>query len=373
MTVCGAKMTESTQNGPGNGTSLPLVSVIIPAYQCAAYIIQTLNSVLAQKFTRYEILVVNDGSPDTDILERLLEPYMAFIRYIKQENGGPSVARNRGVREARGKYVAFLDSDDLWLPHHLAKQVEILEKDLSLGLVYSDALLLEGNAPTATAFEKNPQAPQVTFEALVSERCTIGTSTTVVARQALLDAGGFEDSRHRSEDFDLWLRMAHRGSRMSYNTSVQVCHRAANGLAFDDNVMKQSQIKVYEKMLSTLPLTAAQEKLLRDKIVEVEARLQIEIAKMSLLKDQFPEALSAVRQANGVLKSPKLLVAVLGLRFFPHIFGAIFRAYAQFLERRHSSRLARFQKKQNPAGTTLGYESFTGLADGIPTWVKVGK
>jgi glycosyltransferase involved in cell wall biosynthesis len=366
-------MSEPNQNGAGNGASKALVSVIIPAYQCADYIIQTLNSVLAQRFTRYEIVVVNDGSPDTDVMEPLLAPYMASIRYIKQQNSGPSVARNRGVQEARGKYVAFLDSDDLWLPDHLSKQVELLENDPSLGLVYSDSLQLEEDAPIETAFETTPQAPQVTFENLVAERCTIGTSTTVVDRQALLDAGGFEESRHRSEDFDLWLRMAHRGSRMGYSTGVQVCHRVANGLAFDDDVMKQSQINVYEKMLATLPLTAAQERLLRDKIIEVKARLQVEIAKKSLLKDQFPEALVAARQANSVLKSAKLSMAVFGLRFFPHAFGASYRAYAQFLEQRHQSRLARFHRERNPEGVKLGYEAFTGLVDGIPAWVKVGK
>jgi len=366
-------MMEPTHNGAANGTSPVLVSVIIPAYQCAAYIIQTLNSVLAQKFTRYEIIVVNDGSPDTDILERLLSPYMTSIRYIKQENGGPSVARNRGIREARGKYVAFLDSDDLWLPHHLARQVELLEKDSSLGLVYSDSLLLKEDAPIATAFERTPQAQQVTFEALVSERCTIGTSTTVVARQSLLDAGGFDDNRRRSEDFDLWLRMAHRGSRMLYNTDVQVCHRQANGLASDHDVMRQSQIQVYEKVLSTLPVTAAQAELLRNKIAELEARLQIELAKKSIMKDQFPEALIATKQANSVLKSAKLSFAVLGLKFFPHIFGAAFRAYEKFLEQRVSNRVSRFRKGQNPEGNKLGYEAFAGLADGIPSEVKPGK
>jgi glycosyltransferase involved in cell wall biosynthesis len=365
-------MSEPTQNGStSGGPPKVLVSVIIPAYQCAAYIIHTLNSVLAQTFNRYEIIVVNDGSPDTDVLERLLAPYLSSIRYIKQENGGASSARNLGVREAHGKYVAFLDSDDLWLPQHLAKQVELLESDPSLGLVYSDSLLLEEDAPIATAFERAPQAPQVTFEALVSESCSIGTSTTVVSRQALLDAGGFEDRRRRSEDFDLWLRMAHSGSGMRYSTGVQVCHRVANGLAFDDDVMKESQIKVYEKILATLPVTTTQSVLLHDKIAELQARLQIEIAKKSLLSHNFPEALVAAKQANSVLKRPKISMAVWGLTFFPRILGATYRAYAQFLDQRHSRRLARSRTEQSPA--KLGYEAFTGFVDEVPTWVKVQK
>src|SRR5690348_6033557 len=91
----------------------PLVSVVIPAYNAAAYLPATLDSVLVQSFSNYEIVVVNDGSPDTPELEKALQPYFRKLRYIKQENRGPSSARNTGIRAARGKYVAFLDSDDI--------------------------------------------------------------------------------------------------------------------------------------------------------------------------------------------------------------------------------------------------------------------
>ena len=200
-------MTEASQNGATSDAKPVLVSVVIPAYKCADYIVATLDSILAQSFTNFEIIVVNDGSPDTEALDRELGPYLASIRYIRQGNGGPSSARNRGVQEARGSYVAFLDSDDLWLPNHLANQMQLVQDNPALVLMYSDSLLLRDDLPFATAFEKNPQVPPVTFESLVAETCTIGTSTTVVSREAVLDAGGFEIGRHRSEDFDLWLRM----------------------------------------------------------------------------------------------------------------------------------------------------------------------
>lgn len=106
----------------------PLFSVVIPAYKCANFIPITLQSVYVQTETNLEIVVVNDGSPDNTaaVLEQETDPR---LRVITQENGGECSARNRGVREARGKYVAFLDSDDAWLPDHLATARDFFEKN----------------------------------------------------------------------------------------------------------------------------------------------------------------------------------------------------------------------------------------------------
>lgn len=330
-----------------------LVSVVIPAYQCAAYIAETLNSVLTQTFSGYEILVVNDGSPDTDELERVLAPFMDSIRYIKQPNGGPSSARNRGIRESRGKYIAFLDSDDLWLPNHLEQQVKLLESNPSLALVYSDAILLKGDLPMGRTFARHPQDLEVTFEALVAERCTIGTSTVVASKRAILEAGGFEEARRRSEDFDLWLRMAHRGAAMRYSEGAQVWHRAGNGLAVDDTVMKKAQIDVYEKILLALPITGSQAELVCDKTQQLQARLLTDTVKESLRRGRFPEALAAATQANVALKSAKLSLVAAGLRFFPHALRAAFCAYERFQEQTQLKSQKRFLRElggANPNG-----------------------
>src|SRR6266702_399564 len=106
----------------------PAVSVIIPAYNVARYIGETLESVLAQTFTDYEVIVVNDGSPDTEEFERAIEPYLSRIRYLKQENRGASVARNTGLQAAGGEFIAFLDADDLWLPNYLEAQMKFIRE-----------------------------------------------------------------------------------------------------------------------------------------------------------------------------------------------------------------------------------------------------
>src|SRR5689334_24122006 len=125
----------------------PTVSVIIPAYNAAAFIGETLDSVFAQTFADFEVIVVNDGSPDTEALERELARYPEKLRYIKQENQGAAAARNTGIKAARGEFVAFLDADDTWLPVFLEKQLELLERTPA-DVVWADALIC-GDSPLA--------------------------------------------------------------------------------------------------------------------------------------------------------------------------------------------------------------------------------
>src|SRR5271165_3446979 len=123
---------------PKIGSATPRVSVIIPTYKTANLIAACLDSVFAQTYKDFEAVVVNDGSPDTPELEKVLAPYMERIVYIKQENKRTAGARNNAIRHARGEFVAFLDSDDTWMPDHLASQMQLFASDTSLGLTYSN-------------------------------------------------------------------------------------------------------------------------------------------------------------------------------------------------------------------------------------------
>jgi len=134
--------------GVGPAGDAPAVSVIMPAYNVSQFISEALESVFAQTFKDYEVIVVNDGSPDTDELLRALAPYRGRIRYIEQENRGVSAARNAAIRAARGHYVAHLDPDDLWEPGYLAAQLAEFARDPSIDVLYPDALIF-GDAPEA--------------------------------------------------------------------------------------------------------------------------------------------------------------------------------------------------------------------------------
>jgi len=97
----------------------PRVSVIIPCYNTAQFVAETLDSVFSQTYSDYEVVVVNDGSPDTPDLERVLGPYLSRIVYVKSDNCGLAGARNNGIRASKGELIALLDSDDAWEPRYL--------------------------------------------------------------------------------------------------------------------------------------------------------------------------------------------------------------------------------------------------------------
>lgn len=318
-----------------------LVSVVIPAYNAAPYIADTLDSVFAQTFRSFEVIVVNDGSPDTAALEQALQPYLSRIRYLKQENRGPSAARNRAIRQGRGKYVAFLDSDDLWLPMHLDRQLESLARGPNLGLVYTNGVHFEENVPLGTAFASVPQSGPVTLESLLAEQCTINTSSVVASREAMLRVGLFDENMNRCEDLDLWLRLSYDGVGMSYDREVQVCHRLGRGLSADRELMKRGRLEVYKKIAANDLLTQAQRSIIAAKLKTLEVEIQVELTKQALLAGKFTEALSAAECANSHGRTTKLRVAEVGLRCFPGLLRWLYRTYVQVLELYRRSRRVR--------------------------------
>lgn len=188
----------------------PTVSVIIPTYNRAALLIEALNSVLAQTLQDFEILIVDDGSTD-DTQVRLVS-YLtdSRIRSIRQDNGGPAKARNRGIEESRGEFIALLDSDDLWLPEKLDKQVAFLRAHPEIGLVYTDVIWIEADGSVA-----NPQPIKAKrrfptyYEDLMFENVIYGSDSAVIVRAAILKEQALYDIELPTlEDQDLWLRLS---------------------------------------------------------------------------------------------------------------------------------------------------------------------
>ncbi|MFN7948958.1 MAG: glycosyltransferase family A protein [Blastocatellia bacterium] len=304
----------------------PVVSVVIPAYNCAGFIGETLDSVFAQTFSGYEVIVINDGSPDTPELERVLEPYRERIVYLRQSNRGPGAARNAGIRRARGEYVALIDSDDQWLPQFLSEQLRALQNDPALDLIYADALFF-GDSQLAgqTFMSATPSRGPVNFESLLNWQCVVLLSTVVARRQALIDGGLFDEEFYRCEDFALWLRMAHRGMRLGYQPKVLARYRCRpDSLSASSTRMFASEIEVLRLIERTCALSSARHRLLIAAKNRCQAAVDLEQGKQQLLAGDYRSALETLNRAVALRKNLKLRLAVLGLQIAP---GLLRRAY----------------------------------------------
>jgi len=328
--------------GSSSGKASEMISVIIPAYRCSQYIAQAVQSVLAQTFPACELIIVNDGSPDTPLLEAALLPYQESIRYVKQPTRGPSGARNTGILQARGDYIAFLDGDDYWFSDHLAKQVAMLREDPTLNLVYCDSILVKDERPFARAFDIEPQCAKVTFESLLVEDSAISTSSTVVSRSAIMTAGMFDENFMRCEDFDTWLRMSFAGARMAFHTDARVFHRISHlGLSADRWSMNKDRIRVYEKVAATLPISEQQRQIVHSMIAKTQAQCDIERMKNALEAGDYNQAVEAASNASGLKNSWKVKVSLFCLKTAPRLFRRIHMARIFLLGRnKYSTRPA---------------------------------
>lgn len=190
--------------------AVPKVSVIVPAYGHGGLIGETLASVFAQTFTDHEIIVINDGSPD-DTAERLRPLTDAGrIRYFEQANVGQAATRNRGLAEARGEYVAFLDDDDLWPPDKLAWQSEWLDARPDVILVAGSHVLVDARGEVLES--PAMKGGRLTLGRLLSGEHFTSPGQTLIRAAILREAGGFDPALWGTDDYELWLRLSQFGA-----------------------------------------------------------------------------------------------------------------------------------------------------------------
>lgn len=298
----------------------PKVSVITPAYNIAEFVAETLNSVFAQTFQDFEIIIINDGSPDTIEFEKVLEPFFDKIVYLKQENAGAGAARNVGIEHSRGEFLAFLDGDDVWLPEFLASQIEFLEAN-NYDLVYADALLFGGSVYDGTTFmETAPSAGDADFDCLLDLRCNIITSGTIARKQNVLEAGMFELEQVRAHDFILWLKMAHGGARIGYQKKTLLKYRvrleSLSGNSIDRVVR---EIDVFHRVGKMFELDEKQQLIVEKHLGRLESDLEIERGKSFLLQKEFGAAKDSFAKANEHRRSNRLRIIIGLLQIAPRL------------------------------------------------------
>jgi glycosyltransferase involved in cell wall biosynthesis len=304
----------------------PAVSVIIPAYRVAPYIAETLASVDAQTWPDRETVVVNDGSPDTAALVAALAPYRDRIVYIEQPQGGPSKARNTAIAAARGEWLAFLDGDDLWLPSFLEAQLARLRAVPDAVLVWSDSQPFgdgAGDAPTLMTSEPPDDVCDLT--ALLTGRCVVFTSTTVARRQAVLDAGGFDEGLDRCEDFDLWLRLATRGRLLSNREVLGRRRLHAASQSASPTAMLRAQVAVRRRFVAEAMLDPGTRRLAADADRRCEAAIALAEGHRLLASGQASAARRELALAAETLPSLRLSATLRLLAVAPSLAVALHR------------------------------------------------
>ena len=185
----------------------PKVSVIIPIYNTALYLAETLASVYAQTYQNFEILLIDDGSTDSSLLvARSFEPR---VRVFTQSNKGPSAARNLGFKHAQGEYLAWLDSDDLWHADLLKTQVDFLDANPLVGLVYAESWTFAQHGAHQVIVDKVGYTINPDLKLLLYGDC-IPTNTILLRRSCYEQLGGMNESLVRAEDYEYLMRIAYR-------------------------------------------------------------------------------------------------------------------------------------------------------------------
>jgi glycosyltransferase involved in cell wall biosynthesis len=225
---------------------MPTVSVVIPAYNAAPYIADTVRSVLCQTYQDVEIIVVDDGSTDGTLAR--LEEFGDRIRVHQQANGGVARARNTGVGLSTGSWIAFLDADDLWLPNKIERQMTITDAPLTFTDRYNFGA--RGDLPELQSLV-TPMRGGDLFVPLLLEGNFI-TSTSVMIRRALFEQlGGFYTGLNGTEDWDLWLRVAERNP-IGFCSEPLVRYRFhAAGISRNFARMNRERTEVISRALAT--------------------------------------------------------------------------------------------------------------------------
>jgi cellulose synthase/poly-beta-1,6-N-acetylglucosamine synthase-like glycosyltransferase len=260
----------------------------------------------------------------------VLRQFADRVRYLRRPaNGGPGAARNTGILAARSEYLAFLDADDYWDPTFLAEQMDYLESHPDIALVYCNASwFLEASGEViGTLMSSMPSHGEVTFESLIRQDCTVGTSAVVAQRQAVLEAGLFDpEIGNYSEDFDLYLRLAKAGGRLGYHRKLLVHHRVhPESLTAEPVRLLQGVLRVLDKTSKREDLTAAQRDLLARTTRRIGAELSHLEARLAVSRGDFAVALQNATAAHAYYRTWKLKAVVIALRLFPALVRQLHR------------------------------------------------
>lgn len=235
---------------------MPRISVIIPTYNCGKFIGQTLESVFAQTYRDYEVIVVDDGS--TDKTCDVIDYWAKRIIYFEQSNRGPSAARNLAVLHATGEFLAYLDADDQWFPYKLERQIAYFDAHPECGLVHSDVTVIdEGNKIIYHSFDQEKSRPILQgncVNKLLRHSC-IHMPSVMERHTCFNEVGSFEERIRYAEDYLHWLRLVLAGHSLGYiKESLALYRLRAGSLSQIEHFVSAKSIEMSKSLLTVFSI-----------------------------------------------------------------------------------------------------------------------
>jgi glycosyltransferase involved in cell wall biosynthesis len=274
------------------------VSIILPTYNRLKYLRESVDSVFAQSFTDWELIIADDGSgPETRAyLGGLAEKPRVKVIYLPH-TGNPGAVRNIAIRSSRSDYLAFMDSDDLWLPTKLAAQVAAHQTNRSRRWSYTGVLRIDAEGRTMPV--ESPGRPVVhagsIFPQLLTFEAAVGIPTVLAERSFVEELGGFDEAQSFYEDYDLWLRMSLR-SEVSVITEQLVKIRShAEHYSGDRARVYESRIRLLNKVATEMATTADHRAIVRTERV----KNALALSRVHVVAGRRKEALRMLWRARG--------------------------------------------------------------------------
>jgi glycosyltransferase involved in cell wall biosynthesis len=324
--------------------NVPEITVIVPTYNVTKYIGQALDSILSQTFQNFEIVLVNDGCPDTAALEQLLEPYLPRIRYIKQANTGLSGACNRAIQAARGSFILHMDPDDWLEPACLEKQAAMLREHPEYDAAYCNSFNFAESAQAAIQWgplnnvlhmDVYPSEGPVSFSSVMESRTCPRNPGSIARRETLLRVGLYDPALRCEEDLDMWLRIlkADPPGRIGYTHEPLVHYRLRGNSLTMVSGHQRALVNVLEKAGRVLSLTPEERECLERRLALNRFDLAIVEGRKAIQERRWQDAIRNYEYCQQYRPSAKTKTVLALLRTFPSALPTVMRVWDWYLSR----------------------------------------
>jgi GT2 family glycosyltransferase len=313
----------------------------MPAFNAGRYISSAIDSALAQTFADLEVLVVDDGSTDdtADIVASAVARD-SRVRLLRQRNGGVSVARNAALRVARGRYIALLDSDDVWLPGFLEAQVALLESRPDIAVVTANAFFLGGPRDGQPARPFPDPRPHPTAAEMIADETAVFIMS-VFRREVCEAIGGFDETKATNEDYDFWLRAAHAGFRFLRNDTPLGQYRShSDSLSANESRMQRGILVVLNEHRPRVADHPEESTVLERQIARFETELLASEARCALETGDYRSAARHLDALGARRPTAGLTIARSLARWTPGLLAWLYRTRRARLERAAYRRVA---------------------------------